>query len=90
VAQLVDELHNKPEFARSIAHRIIEIFHWRSTSGSPMTLGNSELTEICTRLFPGVKVGQCIGLTTLLNSCADCLEIWLPQTPVSLRACPGL
>jgi hypothetical protein len=27
VAQLVDELHNKPEFARSIAHRIIEIFH---------------------------------------------------------------
>jgi hypothetical protein len=27
VAQLVDELHYKPEVARSIAHRVIEIFH---------------------------------------------------------------
>jgi hypothetical protein len=28
-------------------------------------------------------------LTTLPPSCADCLEIWEPQPPGSLRACRG-
>jgi hypothetical protein len=32
----------------------------------------------------------CVGLTTLLPSCADCLELWEPQPPVTLRAYPGL
>ena len=27
------------------------------------------------------KRGRCVGLTTLPPSCADCLEIWEPQTP---------
>jgi len=36
------------------------------------------------------KEGRCVGLTTLPPSCADCLEIWEPQTPGTLRACPGL
>ena len=36
------------------------------------------------------KGGWCVGLTTLPPSCADCLEIWEPQTPGILRACPGL
>jgi hypothetical protein len=36
------------------------------------------------------KDGWCVGLTTLLPSCADCLEIWEPQPPGTLRACPGL
>jgi hypothetical protein len=36
------------------------------------------------------KGGRCVELTTLLPSCADCLEIWEPQTPGTLRACPGL
>jgi hypothetical protein len=36
------------------------------------------------------KGGQCVGLTTLPPSYADCLEIWDPQTPGNLRACPGL
>ena len=40
--------------------------------------------------FLGGKGGRCVGLTTLLPSCADCLEIWEPQTPGILRACPGL
>ena len=31
-----------------------------------------------------------MGLTTLPPSCADCLEIWEPQTSGTLRACPGL
>jgi len=40
--------------------------------------------------FLEVKGGQCIGLTTLPLSCADCLEIWEPQLPGTSRACPGL
>jgi hypothetical protein len=31
-----------------------------------------------------------MGLTTLPHSCADCLEIWDPQPPGTLRACPGI
>ena len=40
--------------------------------------------------FPEGKGGRCVGLTTLPPSCADCLEIWEPQPPGTLRACPGL
>jgi hypothetical protein len=36
------------------------------------------------------KGGRCVGLTTLPPSRADCLEIWKPQPPGTLRACPGL
>jgi hypothetical protein len=38
----------------------------------------------------GGKGGRRIGLTTLPPSCADCLEIWKPQTPGTLRACSDL
>jgi hypothetical protein len=31
-----------------------------------------------------------LGLTILPHSCADCVEIWEPQTPGDLRVCPGL
>jgi len=41
-------------------------------------------------MFPGSKDGWCVGLTTLPPSCADCLEIWEPQPPGTLRACQGL
>jgi hypothetical protein len=40
--------------------------------------------------FLGGKGCRCLGLTTLSPSCADCLEIWEPQPPGTLRACPGL
>jgi len=40
--------------------------------------------------FLGGKGGRCTGLTTLLPSCADCLEIWEPQPPGTLRACNGI
>ena len=40
-------------------------------------------------IFPGGKGGRCIGLTILPPSCTDCLEIWEPQTPGTLRAWPG-
>jgi hypothetical protein len=33
------------------------------------------------------KRGRCVGLTTLPPSCADCLDIWQPQPPGTLRAC---
>jgi hypothetical protein len=36
------------------------------------------------------KGGRCIGLTNLPPSCDDCLEVWEPQPPGTLRACPGL
>jgi hypothetical protein len=35
------------------------------------------------------KGGRCVGLTTL-PPCADCLEIWEPQPPGTLRVCPDL
>ena len=38
----------------------------------------------------GGKGGQCVELTTLPPSCADCPEIWEPQPPGTLRASPGL
>ena len=38
----------------------------------------------------GGKGGQCIGLTTLPHSCADCLEIWEPEPPGTVRACAGI
>ena len=37
--------------------------------------------------FLGGKGGRCVGLTTLLPSCAECHEIWEPQPPGTLRAC---
>jgi len=36
------------------------------------------------------KGGRCIELTALQHSGADCHEIWEPQPPGILRACPGL
>jgi len=36
------------------------------------------------------KGGRCVGLTILPPSCADCLVIWEPQPPGTLRTCPGL
>jgi hypothetical protein len=36
------------------------------------------------------KGGRCVGLTPLPHSYADCLEIWEPRPPGTLRACPGI
>jgi hypothetical protein len=50
-------------------------------------------TEMSTRNISWVKGGRCVGLTTLLPYCADCLEIWEPQ-PKELsgpvQACNGI
>jgi hypothetical protein len=45
------------------------------------------LTNEYQEYFLGDKSGRCVGLT-LPPSCADCLEIWEPQHPGTLKACP--
>jgi hypothetical protein len=40
--------------------------------------------------FLGGESGRCVRLKSLPLSCANFLEIWEPQTPGTLRACPGL
>ena len=58
-----------------------------------MALGLTQpLREMSTRniFWGGGKGCRCAGLTTLPPSCADCLEIWEPQPPGTLKACPGL
>jgi len=50
-------------------------------------------TEMSTRNISwgeGGKGGRGVDLTSLPLSCADRLEIWEPQPPGTLRACPGL
>jgi len=40
--------------------------------------------------FLGGKGSWCVVLATFPPSCANCLEIWEPQPPGTLRACPDL
>jgi hypothetical protein len=40
--------------------------------------------------FLSNEVGSYVRLTTLPLSCSDRHEIWKPQTPGILRACPGI
>ena len=37
----------------------------------------------------GGKGGRCVRLTTLPTLQVDCLEIWEPKPPGTLRSCPG-
>ena len=78
--------------AGSIPDGVIGIFPSHNPSGRTVALGSTQpLTEMSTRNISwGVKGGRCVGLTNLTPSCADCLEIWEPQHPGTLRACSGL
>jgi len=77
--------------------QLVEALHWRSwlrhcarMAGRsrirfPMVLGSTQLlTEMNTR-----NISWGVGLTTLPPSCVECLEIWAPQAPENLKACPG-
>jgi len=58
-----------------------------------MLSNKHKFCEMSTSNIPwggGRKGGRCIGLTTLPPSCTDCLEIWEPQPPGTLKACSGL
>jgi hypothetical protein len=66
----------------------LEFFIDKILPAALWSLGSTQpLTEMSTR---NISRGRCVGLTTLPPSCVDCLEIWEPQTPGTLRACPGL
>jgi hypothetical protein len=91
VAQLVEALHYKPE-GRGFDSRWC---HWNFSLTlsfqphyGPGVDSASKRNEYQEYFLEG-KGGQCIGLT-LPPSGADCLEIWEPQPPGTLRACPGL
>ena len=74
-----------------IPDSIIGSFHWHNPSGREKALRSTQpLTEMSTRNTSWGKGSRCVGLTTLPLSCADCHEIWEPQPPGTLRACPGL
>ena len=69
----------------SIPDGVIEIFYCLNPSDRFLALGSSQpLVEIS----EGGKGGQCVGLTTLSPSCADCLEILGAST--SSRPVQGL
>jgi len=56
-----------------------------------MALGLTQpLAEMSTRNISWGEGGQCVGLITLPPSYADCLEIWEPHPPGTLRASTGL
>jgi len=60
---------------------------WMSPFGCTMVLWSTQpLTDLSTRnVSRGSKGDRYVGLTTLPPSCADCLEIWEPQTNATLR-----
>ena len=87
VVQSVEALRYEPE-SRGFD---FGIFLWHNPSGRTMALGsNQPLAEMSTRNVSWGKGGRCEVLTTLPPSSADCLEIWDPQPPGTLRACTGI
>jgi hypothetical protein len=91
VAQWLRYCATNRKVAGSITDGVIGIFYLHKPSGRTMALGLIQtLTEMSTRDISWGKGGRCVGLTTLPPSCADCLEIWEPQPPGTLRVCPGL
>ena len=70
----------------------LEFFFDIIPPAAPRSLAsNRPLTDVDTRNISLVgKGGRCVGLTTLPPSCADCLEIWEPQTTETLQACNRL
>ena len=75
----------------SIPDIVIGILLWNPSSPTVALRLTQSLIEMSTGYISwGGKGGQCIGLTTVPPSCANCLKIWERQPPGTLRACPGL
>ena len=92
VAQLVETLRYKSEgrgFDTRWCHRnfsLTKSFRPHYAHGVESASNRNEYQEY----FLGGKGGRCVRLINLPTSCADCLEIWEPQTAGTLKACPGL
>ena len=95
VAQLVELLRYTPQSRVCLPMVLLEIFiylflaatlwHW-----GRLTSNTKEYQQYFLRGKRKVKGGQCVGLTTLLPSCADCFEIWVLRTPGTLKASKGI
>ena len=76
--------------ASSILDGVTGIFHEHNPSGLTIALGS---THTLIEMRTSGKGDRCLELTTLLPSCAHCIEMWEPQTlepswPV--QACIGI
>ena len=78
------EEHNR--FNKEIVHQVGKQNYILLRCAVSSTLKKKRVPE----MFRGVKGGRCLRLETWLLSCADCLEIWEPEPPGTLRACPGI
>ena len=92
IALLVEALRYKSEgrgFESRWCNRIFSLtqsFRPHHGPGVDSASNRNEYQEY----FLGGKGGRCVELKTLPLSCVDCLEIWEPQPPGTLRACSGL
>jgi len=92
VAQLVEALRYKSE-GRGFDSRWCHWYFLLTYSFQPYYgpgVDSASKRNEYQEYFLGGKESRCVGLITLPPSCADCLEIWDPQLPGTLRACPGL
>ena len=92
VVQLVEALHYKLEghgFDSRQRHWNFSLTKSFRPNYGP-GVDSASISNEYQEYFLGGKGGRCVGLTTLPPSCAECLEIWEPQPPGTLRACPGL
>ena len=87
MAQLVEALCYEPKGCAFDSPRYHWNFSFRPNYG-PAVVTTSNRNEYQGYLLGG-KGGRCVGLTTLLTSCVDHLEIWEPQHPGTLTACTG-
>jgi hypothetical protein len=91
MAQWLRHWATNRKVAGSIPDGVIGIFHWHNHSGRTMALGSTQpLKEMSARNISWGKGGRCVRLRALPPSCADCLKIWEPQPPGTLRACNGI
>ena len=72
----------------SIPDDVTGIFRWHNPSGR--TACNRNEYQEYFLWGGGPQRRWCVVLTTLPPSCAECLEIWVPQTPGTVRAVMGL
>ena len=86
VAQLVEAMRYNAEgrgFGSRLCHRN---FHSYNHSSHIMALWSTQpLTEMSTKSISWGKGGRYVGLTTLPTSCADCHDVWEPQSSWKLQ-----